>query len=153
MPSIEELHEYVDDSMTNHAPQSDDVVARFESLRYFAKTYAHAVLDLCPENIWRDNAIQQIEVALMWGTKAIACDQDNLPDIPLPQVSDAITFDPEESDLDLEEVGPFADAKDLEEVATEALAPREQEHSTDLTRRLGDGSITAPIHAVEGDRG
>lgn len=71
-----DLHQRIDHNMTNHAPKDPSVVDRFEQLREHAKTFAHAVADLCPASREQSLALTSAEEALMWAVAAIARNQE-----------------------------------------------------------------------------
>jgi hypothetical protein len=151
------LHMRIDWNMTNHAPANDDVVARFEALREFAKSFAHAIVDLCPASRDRELALEHAEDALMRAVAAIARNQsrmepfyietggfddslvgDEIPDRPCvcPHSYDEdggerLEIDescPRHGVPNTESEDGFASADDLEAAATEALTRNEHDH-------------------------
>lgn len=132
----EQWDAYIEHSMTNHPPVNEHVVQRFEALRQVAKEWAEAIALLCPANSWKEQAIFQAENSLMWAVKAVACDQENLPELPMPEVADSIadgTISLDEDDAfdesvgvimrDETEVPAFPDPEALEIAAEVALQP------------------------------
>lgn len=117
MSTNDELHERIEHNMTNHAPANEDIVARFEALREFAKTFSHAIVDLCPEGRDRSLALTHAEDALMRGVAAIARNQDVLFDD---------SFLPDDLDEAVDEgvVPTYETAEDLEEAAATVLTER-----------------------------
>jgi hypothetical protein len=70
-----DAHEQVEHNMTNHAPIHPGIVDDFESLRRLAKTFAHQIVDLCPESRERSLALTHAEEALMWAVASKARNQ------------------------------------------------------------------------------
>ena len=149
-----ELHRRIDWNMTNHAPTGEQVTDRFEALREFAKSFAHAIVDLCPDGRDRDLALTHAEDALMRAVAAIARNQDAMVASLMPQLmEDLIDLPvsrctcppgPEEDSiipsaecpehrnlLDEPIQGSGPGVEELERQAAEALTPREREKETD----------------------
>lgn len=122
MDTNEALHERIEWNMTNHAPVNDDVVARFEALREFAKDFSHAIVDLCPESRDRSLALTHAEDSLMRAVAAIARNQEHLA---------AFEVQPYEA-----AVPTFDTAEDLEDVAESVLEPHQRVTPSD------DGEVT-----------
>lgn len=80
---------YIDHSLTNHPPEGDTVVARFELLREQAKRFGRAIVDNCPATPERTLAIRHLEQSLMWATKSVACNQE-----ALTTVEASVTMEP-----------------------------------------------------------
>lgn len=72
-------------NLTNHPPSNDDVTQRMEDIRVFAKGYATAILEECPESRERSLAMTNLEQTTMWAIAAIARHQDTALKSPLSQ--------------------------------------------------------------------
>lgn len=72
----EELHQRVEWNMTNHAPEDETVIHRFEAIRVLAKDFSHGIIALCPDGRDRALALTHAEDALMRAVAAIARDQE-----------------------------------------------------------------------------
>jgi len=63
-------------NLTNHAPSSDGVVARFEAIRVAGKALAAAIVEQCPSSRERSLALTNLEQATMWAIGSIARNQE-----------------------------------------------------------------------------
>lgn len=68
-------HEQLHHSLTNHPPASEEVIADFESIRFYAKEFGDAILAVCPDSRERSVAITKLEETVMWAIKSIAVNQ------------------------------------------------------------------------------
>ena len=66
------LHNRIEWNMTNHAPEYESIIGRFEGLRSLAKAYSHGIVDLCPAGEDRDLALRLAEDSLMRAVAAVA---------------------------------------------------------------------------------
>ena len=157
----EHLHQRIEHNMTNHAPSAQEVVARFEALREFAKNFSHAIVDLCPEGRDRSLALTHAEDALMRAVASIARNQDAMVGANMPAADDFTDIllpggpqmqrctcppGPEEDSIipsaecrehghllaePVQGAGPGVE--DLERQAAEALTEREYQHTAEET--------------------
>lgn len=65
------LYEQTEWNMTNHAPDSEKVVA-IEEVRNYFKQAAHTVIGLVPSSREQSLALTKLEEALMWAVAGIA---------------------------------------------------------------------------------
>lgn len=70
--------DYINSSLENsfvyHAPK-DDQPKRYEALRSKAKELAHMIDELCPNSREKSIAHTNLEQAVMWANKSIACNE------------------------------------------------------------------------------
>ena len=62
-------------SLTNHPPESDAVVRRFEQVRQAAKHLGIAIAEATPPGREQSLAVTHLEETVMWAVKAIALNQ------------------------------------------------------------------------------
>ena len=74
MDAIEQLEH----NLTNHAPQDEDIIDRFEELREQAKSFGRAIIRFCPESRERSLALTNLEQTTMWAVASIARNQESL---------------------------------------------------------------------------
>ena len=65
-------------NLTNHAPVSADIVARFEDIRIEAKILGGAIERHCPPSRERSLALTNLEQTVMWAIASIARNQEVL---------------------------------------------------------------------------
>lgn len=89
-----DAHKQVDWNMTNHAPESQEVVGKFDRLRSSAKALGHLIANDCPESRERSLAMTNLEQALMWAVAAVARNQPGIveDDEPQPIPPSAVTW-------------------------------------------------------------
>ncbi|WP_223823529.1 hypothetical protein [Rummeliibacillus sp. TYF-LIM-RU47] len=64
----------LENSFTYHAPKSDQP-QRYEAIRNKAKELAHMFDELCPDSREKTIAQENLEQAIMWANKSIACNE------------------------------------------------------------------------------
>jgi hypothetical protein len=64
--------EQIENWFTYHPPTRDDQVV-YEKLRSFARAFATAINDLCPESADKTAAIRKVREAVMTANAAVAC--------------------------------------------------------------------------------
>jgi hypothetical protein len=69
--SAKMLRERIENDFTYHPPTGPKV-GRHEALRGFAKSFAIALTEYCPESRELSFALTSLEEAMMWGNAAIA---------------------------------------------------------------------------------
>lgn len=62
----------INNSFTYHAPKPEQI-PKYESLRSEAKELALLIYKLCPPSAETTLAIRNLEEAIMWANKSIAC--------------------------------------------------------------------------------
>lgn len=72
----ESLHDRVEWNLTNHAPENQTAIPRFEAIREVGKDFSHLIIALCPDGRDRSLALTHVEDAVMRAVAAIARDQD-----------------------------------------------------------------------------
>lgn len=65
----------IDDRFDLHSPKSDKIREVMRDVRAMVKDTAMEWVDVLPEGREKSLAITHLEEALMWATKAIACNQ------------------------------------------------------------------------------
>ena len=65
------MRERIENDFTYHAP-TPEKAKRHEDLRTFAKSFAFALTEYCPESRELSVALTKLEEAMMWGNAAIA---------------------------------------------------------------------------------
>lgn len=75
MNPVAQLHH----NLTNHAPASPEIVARFEGIRADARSLGETILEYAPESRERSLAITHLEQTVMWAVAGIARNQDAEP--------------------------------------------------------------------------
>lgn len=73
-PVTDQDLEKLKNSFTYHSPK-DDQAERYRIIRDEAATLALKILECCPQSRERSLAITQLETAVMWANKAIACNE------------------------------------------------------------------------------
>lgn len=71
-----QLHDRVEWNLTNHAPENQTAIPRFEAVREVGKDFSHLIIALCPDGRDRSLALTHVEDAVMRAVAAIARDQD-----------------------------------------------------------------------------
>lgn len=61
-------------SFTYHAPRADQP-ERYQELRARALELAQRIAQICPDSRERSIAVTKLEEAIMWASKAIACNE------------------------------------------------------------------------------
>jgi len=69
------LIDRINRSLTNHPPESDAVVRRFEQVRQAAKHLGIAIAEATPPGREQSLAVTHLEETVMWAVKAIALNQ------------------------------------------------------------------------------
>ena len=64
----------LENSFTYHAPKNDQP-QRYEAIRNKAKELAHMFDELCPDSREKSIAQTNLEQAVMWANKSIACNE------------------------------------------------------------------------------
>lgn len=64
----------INNSFTYHSPNPDQI-PKYQELREAGKDLANAILNLCPESPETTIAIRNVEQAIMWANKSIACNE------------------------------------------------------------------------------
>jgi hypothetical protein len=64
----------LDNSYMYHTPK-DDQAERYNILRELTHDLSVKVMELCPQSRERSLALTQLETALMWANKSIACNE------------------------------------------------------------------------------
>ncbi len=64
----------LENSFTYHAPKNDQP-QRYEAIRNKAKELAHMLDELCPDSHEKSIAQTNLEQAVMWANKSIACNE------------------------------------------------------------------------------
>jgi hypothetical protein len=86
----------IDNIFTYHAPGGTQQ-GRYEALRGYAKVFATATMECCPDSRERSLAITAIQQAVMWANASIACHE--VAFVPTPNaVIDPPTFNSCSSD-------------------------------------------------------
>jgi len=69
--STKAMRERIENDFTYHSP-TPEKVKRHEDLRAFAKSFAIALTEYCPESRQLSLALTKLEESVMWGNAAIA---------------------------------------------------------------------------------
>lgn len=73
-PITDASRKELDNSYTYHAPK-DDQADRYVIIRDTAKELAMVIIQACPPSRERSVALTNLEQAVMWANKAIACNE------------------------------------------------------------------------------
>jgi|GEM_PF-926160 len=68
------INSKLENSFTYHSPKNDQQ-QRYEAIRYKAKELAHMIDELCPSSREKSIAQTNLEQAVMWANKSIACNE------------------------------------------------------------------------------
>ena len=71
----EQLHQRVEDDLTLHPPQTAEVAARMDEIRYAAKEFAHLVIDQGAPGRELSTALSRIEEACFYAIASVARSQ------------------------------------------------------------------------------
>lgn len=71
---IKPIDAKLENSFTYHSPKNDQP-QRYEAIRDKAKELAHMINELCPDSRERSIAQTNLEQAIMWANKSIACNE------------------------------------------------------------------------------
>jgi hypothetical protein len=61
---------------TYHAPNPDQI-ERYQALRTLARELAESIDELCPDSDEKNNALDAVDEAIMWGNASIARHSDD----------------------------------------------------------------------------
>jgi len=70
----QKIIEAIENSFSYHAPKEGQP-EKYNTLREQAKAFAYAITEHCPNSRERSLAITNLENAVMWANKAIACNE------------------------------------------------------------------------------
>jgi len=68
------INSQLENSFTYHSPKNNQP-QRYEAIRGKAKELAHMINELCPDSRERSIAQTNLEQAVMWANKSIACNE------------------------------------------------------------------------------